>query len=134
MPPTSRLGVLIVCVAFLASGVRSQQGRPPSHSFDLIHVSLDLTVNYANRTFQGTVINTVLPSENVDVIALHCGRNLAVQSCQVDGRTAICQQRDDRREGSPTGGFVRASKAAVGVRYSDPNQASSSRLRWIRPT
>jgi aminopeptidase N len=125
--------LLIVCLPFVAS-LRGQQGQPPSHPFDLIHVSLDLTIDYATRTFAGTVTNTLVPSVDVDAIALHCGRNLTVLSCQVDGRPATCTRRDDRVDVSPNGGFVSGRKAAVVVRYSDRNQASNRGFHWVRPT
>src|SRR6266496_5053090 len=103
----NRRGPLIAYVALLTIGALGQQSPTPSHPFDLISLSLDLTIHYSDRTFEGVVTNTLIPSEQVDWITLHCGKNLDVRTCDVDGRKAVCTREEDRLRVSPSGGFAR---------------------------
>jgi aminopeptidase N len=126
--------MLAAGLAFLAVVLRCQDGPDASHPFDLIHVGVDLTVNYAGRTFEGVATNTVLLSKPADSITLHCGKNLDVRSCEVDDRKADCVREGDRLTIRPPGGFVQGRKSDVIVRYSDHNGISNPGFHWVRPT
>jgi aminopeptidase N len=121
-------------VALQALGTLRQQDPAPSHPFDLINLSLDLTVHYSDRTYEGVVTNTVIPSEHVDSIVLHCGKNLDVRDCDVDGRKAVCTREQDRLRISPSGEFVRGKKTKIVLRYEDRTHASNGGFHWVRPT
>src|SRR6516162_3398951 len=86
---TQRISVSGVCIVLLSVAARSQQSPEGSHPFDLNHVSLDLTIDYPDLSYKGVVINTVVPADGVDSILLHFGKNLALDSCEVDGREAV---------------------------------------------
>src|SRR5260370_6569823 len=131
---TNRRGVLVAYLAVLSIGAPGQHSSASSHPFDLINLSLDLTVHYSDGTFEGIGTNPLIPSEQVDSIALHCGKTLDVHACDVDGRKAVCTREEDRLRVSPSGGFVRGRKTEIIVRYEDRTHASNGGFHWVRPT
>src|SRR5258708_3113018 len=134
MRRTNRRSTLIAYVTLLAIGALGQQSPAPSHPFDLINLSLDLTVHYSDRTFEGVVTNTLIPSEQMDWITLHFGKNLDMLACDADGRKAVCTRDGDRLRVSPSGGFVRGRKAEIVLRYEDRTHVSNGGFHWVRPT
>src|SRR5262249_40414210 len=134
MSRTQRISVLAARIVLLSLGARGQQSPAPSHPFDLIHVSLDLTIDYSDLAFKGVVINAVVPVEGVDSITLHFGKNLDLDSCSVDHRQAVCTRDQDRLRVIPQGGFIHGRKTDILVRYSDHNHASNRGFHWVRPT
>ena len=128
-----RIRVLAASMTALAALSQGQQTPAGSHPFDLIHISLDLSIDYSNRTFEGVVTNTLIPFEPLHSITLHCGRNLDVRSCDVDGHEAVCTRDEDRLRVIPKVAFDGGKKTAIIVRYSDRNHASSAGFHWVRP-
>src|SRR5512132_15607 len=61
MRRTQTMSSFVASIVLLSAEARSQPSPAPSHPFDLIHVSLDLTIDYSDLTFKGVVINTVVP-------------------------------------------------------------------------
>ena len=125
---------VLVATTVLAALAQGQQSPARSHPFDLIHISLDLTIRYPDLTLEGVVTNTLVPSEDLDSIALHCGKNLDVHSCNVDGREAICTRDEDRIRVTPKVRFAGGKKTEIVVRYVDRNHASNAGFHWVRPT
>ncbi|GAB4464455.1 MAG: M1 family metallopeptidase [Armatimonadaceae bacterium] len=62
----------------------------PDRDFDLKHLQVILNIDYPNRKFRGTSVNTLAPlrPEGLTKIRLHCGRNLDVLQVTVDGKKA----------------------------------------------
>jgi len=133
MRQVNGIGVLLTAVV-LAAFVHAQQTTARSHPFDLIHISLDLKILYADHTLEGAVTNTLIPSEDLDSIVLHCGRNLEVRSCGVDGDEAVCTREEDRLKVTPKTRFARGKKTEIVVSYADRNHASNAGFHWVRPT
>jgi hypothetical protein len=76
MSSTQTTTAFVASIVLLSAGASSQPRPAPSHPFDLIHISLDLTIDYADLTFKGIVVNSVVPVDGVDSIILHFGKNL----------------------------------------------------------
>jgi len=128
------MSALTACLALLGVGLRSQNTPEASHVFDLIHVGVDLTIHYPDRTFEGVATNTVRLAQRTASMTLHSGKNLEVHSCEVDGGNAACTRDGDRLTVTPPGGFVGGRTTDVIVRYSDHNRVSNSGFHWVRPT
>lgn len=101
----------------------------PDRQFDLLHVRVQLTVDYAARSFTGHVENTIAPfKDNLETIDLHCGRNLAVTQCSVDGKATTFSHEGDVLSVKPTERTVRGKPIVVQVRYSGSKRATAGRL------
>src|ERR1044071_1581430 len=105
MSSKQMVSAFLAAIVLLSAGAPGQPGPPPSHPFDLIHINLDLTIDYPNLSIKGIVINSVVPVDRVDSIVLHFGKNLELHSCEVDGREAVCTRDEDRLAVMPPGGF-----------------------------
>ena len=86
MSPTQTISLFVASIALLSTRAPGQLRSAPSHSFDLIHISLELTIDYPDLTFEGVVTNTVIPAEALQSITLHVGKNLDVRSCDSTSR------------------------------------------------
>ena len=61
----------------------------PSRTCDLIHVAVDLDVDYPNRTFTGKSVSTLAAlREGISEIILHSGPSLTINSVKVGGKVA----------------------------------------------
>jgi hypothetical protein len=69
-------------------------GSAATHPFDLLHVSLDIRLEYADRSYSGVVVNTIRPIVATESVDLHCGSNLELSG-------ANCIARGTREEVAP---------------------------------
>ncbi len=91
------LGLLLGVVA---AGVAQQQRNPfappqaklhyaPDRTCDLLHVAVDLDIDYPNRVITGKSLNTLSPLRNgITEIILHAGEQLELKSVKVNGADA----------------------------------------------
>lgn len=89
---------LSVLVISCAAGALQRSANPftdprtpiqfaPERDYDLQHVSFRLQVRYESRTFEGEAENRLAPLRaGLRVVRLHCGRDLAIVRCSIDGR------------------------------------------------
>src|SRR5262245_9991613 len=70
--------------------------RASDHPFDLLNVALDLTLDDANQSIRGTAVNSLIPlKDGLDTITFHCGQNLIVSACAIDGKESVFRHNGD---------------------------------------
>ncbi len=109
-----RLTLLLVVLPIFALAQQGPQGNPfeppraslhfaPDRQYDLQHLAVDITVDYAKRTITGKATNTVSPLRSgLTELRFMAGTGLDIKSVTVAGRTATF-----RRDGKST--FVKTS-------------------------
>ena len=134
----------------IASVVRAQQAQAPPPSpfaapqakiqyapdrdYDLQRLALDLNVDYAKLAFQATVTNTLAPlCEGLTTITFHCGPNLNVETCEIDGNKAAFTRDGDRLKISAPQALARAKAVRVLVRYTASGEKIDG-FHWVKPT
>jgi aminopeptidase N len=114
---------------------RAKVQYAPDRDYDLLHVALDLKVDYPRFAFQGVVVNTLAPLRD-DLsrtgIRFHCGANLLVERCEVAGERARFTRDGGLLRIEPNGRLPRGKPVAVTVRYAGGEERTG--FRWIRPT
>lgn len=145
---TLLLGLAIVSGANAQGGRRQNPFAPPSASLhyaldrtcDLLNVDIDIDIDYPNRTFKGTSVNSLSPLRNgLTEIMLMAGIPLNITAVRVDGVTA-----NYRREGrnmfikvKPT---VRGKVVKIAIDYNAKNSKArpfgggGGGFHWIEPT
>jgi aminopeptidase N len=140
---------LILALDLVLPAARGQQASPsnpfappqarlqyaPDRDYDLQHISLDLTVEYATRSFRGVVVNTLAPlREGLTAIRLDCGENLTVTSCAIAGQQAAFRHEGDRLSITAPQPLAPGKPVAVTVRYFDSGKKELPYFHWLRPT
>ncbi|MES2459221.1 MAG: M1 family aminopeptidase [Armatimonadota bacterium] len=112
----------------------------PERDYDLKHVAVTLSINAANRSFTGTVVNTLSPLKGaLPLVRLHCGARLNIVSCEVNGQGATYTRTGEWLNIRPSSPIPAEATATVTVRYAgaDHNAAGfgggEGGLHWIRP-
>ena len=87
----------------------------PDRDYDLINVSVEIEVDYPNRTISGQVVDTLAPLRNgVSEIHLHAGTSLDISTVFVNGLV-----RKFRRDGRDlfilTGPMTKGKEARLSV-------------------
>ena len=107
----------------------------PDRDFDLQHISLDLTLDYAERSFRGVVVNTMAPlRDGVMTVRLDCGGNLDVSACEIAGRRAAFSHDGDKLKITAPQPLLPGKSVAVTIHYSDDGKKELSHFHWIKPT
>jgi aminopeptidase N len=113
-----------------AAGAQSRYA--PDHAYDLIHVALDLDVDYPHLAFRGVVVNTLTPlRENLASVAFHCGENLRVESCEIAGRKATFTRDGETLTVAARSSLIRGRSIPITVRYSSTSRENRGFV-WIR--
>ena len=107
--PVRRFGVSVMIGVSLAAsmaGVTFAQPPPPgpnpflppsaklfyapNRDYDLKHLKVVLTVDYAGRKFNGVAYNTLTPlrADGLTQVRLNCGKSLEIAQCEIAGKTA----------------------------------------------
>ena len=112
----------------------------PDREYDLKHVILDLKVDYSTRTFRGTVENQIVPfKDGLAEVSIHCGKNLDVESCSVNGAAAGFTRVNDLLKIKPEQPLVAGKLASVVTRYNGGEKKvnngfmADSGFHWIKP-
>ncbi|MEO7454050.1 MAG: M1 family metallopeptidase [Fimbriimonadales bacterium] len=101
----------------------------PDRQFDLQHVRVVLTVDYANRGISGYSENTISPfSDGLPSIDLHCGEALQVSACAIDGKPATFVRDGQSLRLKPVDRTTRGKSTVVKVSYSGTKRGSAGRL------
>jgi aminopeptidase N len=104
----------------------------PDHLYDLIHVALDLDVDYSHLAFRGVVVNTLTPlREGLTSVAFHCGENLRVESCEVVGQKATLTRDGETLTVTAPSPLIRGRSIPITIRYSSTSRESRG-FFWIR--
>ncbi len=113
----------------------------PDRDYDLMHLALNLNIDYPKHKFEGTVVNRISALRGgMKTIKLHCGRNLTVTSCAVGSTAAAFTRVDDMLLIAAPKPLNRREVAEVTVRYTGGGLAkdragmmADSGLHWIEP-
>jgi aminopeptidase N len=146
MRPISFLLVNLLAVISFAQGQspfappRATLQYAPDRTCDLLDVSLDLDVDYANRLITGTSVNTLSPLRNgLTEVTLHAGTGLTLRSVTVDGKSAS-YRRDGRNVAISTGPLQKGKPIKIAIGFSAKNSrgrtfgAGGGGFHWIEPT
>jgi aminopeptidase N len=112
----------------------------PDRDYDLLHVAVNLDVDYPARHFEGTVVNRISAlRDGMQTIKLHCGKNLEIHSCSVGPVTAAFTRADDVLLVVAPKPLARGETTEVTVRYAGGGKKerggimADSGLHWIEP-
>ena len=146
--------ILVLGLA-IASGSLAQGGTqlqnpfaPPSASLhyaldrscDLLNVDINIDIDYPNRTFKGTVVNSMSPLRNgLKEIMLMAGATLNITSVKIDGVTAQ-YRREGRNLFITTAPTKRGKVLNISIDYNAKNSKArpfgggGGGFHWIEPT
>jgi aminopeptidase N len=142
--------LFILYLIFTASVALSQQAQEPppnpfaaplakfqyapDRDYDLLHVALDMNVDYAKLSFQATVTNTISPlRDGLTLIRFHCGANLNVEAVEIDGRKAAFTHDGDILKIIAPQSLVRANTIRVSIRYTATGEKIDG-FHWVKAT
>lgn len=137
----------LIFTASLAHGQQTQAPPPspfappqakiqyaPDRDYDLLHIALDMNIDYAKLAFRATVTNTLAPlRDGLATITFHCASNLNVEACELDGQKATFKRDGDTLKISAMQPLARAKPVRVIVRYSASGEKIDG-FRWVKPT
>lgn len=139
----------LLLIALFASMASAQRGNPfappnakiqiaPVSGYDLQHVAVTLDVDYAGRSFKGSVTNTLTPlKDDLKEINLHAAESLEIDSVSVQG-----QDTTYRRVGQDlfivAPGLAKGKQVKVIVKYhtkktKDAISFGGGGWHWIEP-
>ena len=146
--------ILVLSLA-IASGSLAQGGNqrqnpfaPPGASLhyaldrtcDLLNVDINIDIDYPNRTFKGTVVNTMSPLRNgLKEIMLMAGATLNITSVKIDGMSAQ-YRREGRNLFISTAPTKRGKVLNISIDYNAKNSKArpfgggGGGFHWIEPT
>jgi aminopeptidase N len=105
----------------------------PDRDYDLLHVAVDLNVDYAKYSFKGIVVNTISPlRDDLTSVTFSCGAKLSIQACEIAGKREPCTREGDWLKISTEAPLKRGDPVAVTVRYA--SESESEGFYWIKPT
>jgi aminopeptidase N len=128
---------LLSCLLFVSALSAQSPFEPPQaklqyapdRQFDLQHVKVVLSVDYANRTISGHSENTVAPfADGLTTLTLHCGEALRIASVSIDARPATYTREGNVLRIALPDRTVRGRSSVVRVAYSGTKRGSSGRL------
>lgn len=144
------VSLLSISVSAYAQGQARQQNpfKPPlakvfyapDRDFDLKHLAVTLKIDYPNRTIGGVAVNTLSPLRpgGLQTVRLHCGKQLTVQACEVNGKTATFIREDEVLVIASPAPIKEGEDAKVTVRYQGGKEqggafGSRGGWHWISP-
>jgi len=93
----------------------------PDRTCDLLHVSIDLDVDYPNRTFTGRAVDTLAPLRSgLTEITLNAGPVMTIDRLTVDGKP-VTPRRDGRKLVIPVPATTKGKKMVVAIDYKAAN-------------
>ncbi len=132
--------VILFCV--LPTLAHGRQESPPAapryapdRDYDLHHISIDLTLDPEQHSFQGSVVNTLASLRaGLRIIRFDCGENLSVTGCEIDGCRAAFSHAGEQLEITAPKALPPGKSVAVTVRYFDSGKTELPKTHWIKPT
>jgi len=113
----------------------------PDRDYDLLHLALDLTIDYPKRSFVGIASNRISAlRDRLSALKLHCGKNLLVTNCTVGGVLAKFTRSEEMLLITAPKPLARHEVTEVVVRYASGGVKTSggimadSGLHWIEPS
>jgi len=146
-PLAARVLVRLAAAVALAAGVGwAQRPNPfqppaakvhyaPDRSYDLKHLTVRLTVDYGGRRITGIATNVLAPLRGpLAEVRLHCGKQLTVSSCSVNGQKATFTRDGEFLVIVPPGGPLPAGKDAADTLLTLLAEAGTFAARPSPPT
>lgn len=143
-----KIFTLLVCAAMLSRAAIAQNPfQPPqatiryapNRDYDLKHVAITLNIDWAKRSFAGSVVNTVSPfRDNPPFLTVHSGQNLVIEECRVGGKPASFTRDGQILRITPSIPIKRGKKVDILIRYRSGTKAAGGNLmadaglHWIR--
>lgn len=110
----------------------------PDRTCDLLNIDVDIDVDYANRLFKGTSVNTLSPLRNgITEVMLNAGPDLKINSVKVDGQEAK-YRRSDYQIFIATPPLTKGKAIKIAISYEQQNSRGRSfggegGWHWIEP-
>ena len=137
---------VVIGIAALSFGQRNPFAPPqatphfaPDRTCDLIHLAVELDVDYPTKTITGKSINTLAPLRpGIQEIILHAGTGLMISSVKVDGRE-VRHRRDGKKLLISTGSLTKGKEFKVEIAYSAKDSrgtgfgSGGGGWHWINP-
>ncbi|HEY3131917.1 MAG TPA: M1 family aminopeptidase [Acidobacteriota bacterium] len=141
--------LLAFCVLFVATATRAQQApAPPPNPFappkaqahyapdrdyDLLHVALDLNLDYPKLAFQGIVAHKLSPLRGgLATITFDCGARLNIESCEIDGQKAPFSRDGEKLRIAAEHALAPGQVVTVTIHYRSGERHDG--FHWIKPT
>ncbi len=111
----------------------------PDRTCDLLHVEVDIDVDYPNRTITGTSTNTLSPLRTgISEVLLHAGAALTISRVTLDGKS-VSVKRDGKALLVNTGVLAKGKPVKIAITYTGKDQkgqsfGSGGGWHWIQPT
>ena len=110
----------------------------PDRTCDLLHVAIDVDVDWPHRGLTGKTVNTLAPLRNgIEDVVLHAGESLEIRSVKLGGKTAEFR-RDGRDLHIKANGLTKGKAFEVEIEYAmkgstgRPGAMADSGWHWIR--
>ena len=131
--------VAVACAQSPFAPPKASMRYAPDRTCDLIHVSVELDVNYEKKSIAGTVTNELSPLRNgLTSIILHAGKGLVIRNVTVNGVKREFIRNENRLEIN-TGEIKKGQLIKVVVSYSADNAkgtgfgSGGGGWHWILP-
>lgn len=106
----------------------------PDRMYDLLHVALDLTVDYPNRAAKGVTTNTLAAlRDDTTELKFHAGEGVKIDGVTLDGKDASFKRIEDGLL-VPTKPMKAGQKAVVAIRFHFSKGPGGEGFHWIEPT
>ncbi len=106
----------------------------PDRDYDLQHVALEMSVDYAKLSVHATVTNTLAAlRDSLTIIVFHCGSKLDIEGAEIDGEKATFTRDGDTLRINARHPLTRAKPVRVLVHYSASGEQIEG-FHWVRPT
>jgi aminopeptidase N len=111
----------------------------PDRTCDLLHVAVDLDIDYPNRLYRGTSTSTMSPLRNgITTVMIHAGTTLEILSVKVDGVDAK-YRHEGKQLFIDTKPLVKGKPIKIEVKYQAKNSrgggfGSGGGFHWMSPT
>lgn len=103
--------------ARLSRAFSTINGVQPKQRLDVLHYDIDLKINPAASTIQGTVTMTFVPTATLGVLKMRLKQPLAVSSCTLDGAAVVPRRNDSDLVFSFNPGLAPGTTHIVRIKY-----------------
>lgn len=117
---------------------RARLHYAPDRTCDLIHVAVEVDVNWEGRSIAGKTVNTMSPlRDGVEEIMIHAGPQLDIQGVKLDGRT-VPFKHEGRELWVTTGKLAKGKPVKIETTYQSksdgqrPFGSTGNGWHWIR--
>src|SRR5438067_11085994 len=150
LPNTARAALAFLALTSVAQAQFTGGGNPfkppqatvhyaPDRDYDLLNISVDLTVDWPRHVISGSATNTLAPlRDGLTQIVLDAGKGLDISNVSIDGHTVLFQHGENKLVIN-SGPVLRDKALRVTTVYSASNAAGrgfgagGGGWHWITP-